>query len=302
VLMPFFDVEGKTAVIYARVSTEDKEQRPEVQVDLCKEWCAKNGVKILGIYIDKHTGKELERPGFEAMMGKIMTAKPGILIVYDQSRLTRDMKLEDIKQMLKFSNTQILYVTSPDVDPKSLAGQMADAVNGVFNKEFVVQNSQKTKDGMNKSRKDGIHIGRPATFVISEDIDRMPNGKVTFEDKVLPDGKIIKATKIISETLLFLYAKQGHSLGYVAKMEGIKKSTLLRYLHGTKEPAIPGNPDSIIPNRFDEYAAILEKADCPKRGTDDFEENSDSDRLKRGVSQKGIDSPENPSQKGGVSE
>jgi len=302
--MAYFDVEGKTAVIYARVSTDEdgfREQRPEVQVNLCKEWCEKHKVNVIGIYTDKHTGKELERPGFEAMMGKIMTAKPGILIVRDQSRLTRDRKLEDIKQMLKFANTQILYVNTPDVDPESTAGQMTDAVNGVINKEFLVKLSSETKGGMEESRENGIHIGRPARFAIREDFDRMPKGKIV-EDHIDSEGNIIKGTKVISETLLFEYAKQGRTLGYVAKMEGVKKSTLLRYIHGTTKPAIPGNPDSIIPNRYDEYVALFEKADRTKRGASDFEENPDSECSKRGVSQKGIDSPENPSQKGGVSE
>jgi DNA invertase Pin-like site-specific DNA recombinase len=232
------------------------------------------------------------------MMGKIMTAKPSLLVVRDQSRLTRDRKLEDIKQMLKFSNTQILYVNSPDVDPKSIGGQINDAVQDVMNNQFLIKLSGETKNGMEESREKGIHIGRPARFVIREDIDRIPKGKVV-EDHTDSNGNIIKGTKVISENVLFMYASQGHSLGYVAKMEGVKKSTLIRYIHGTDELAIPGNPDSFIPNRFDKYMAILGKTDCLERGNDDFDENPDSECSERGVYQKGVETAENLSQNEG---
>ncbi len=297
--MAYFDVNGVTAVIYARVSTDDKDQRPEVQVDLCTDWCTKNGVNVIGVYTDKVTGTSLERPGFEQMLGKINTAKPGLLVVRDQSRLTRDMKLEEIKGMLAYAGTKIIYVVTPDIDPDSFVGQLSDSINGAINKQFIKDLSSRTSNGMEKSRELGIHIGTPARFAIFEDIRRMPKGKVRLEDFVDSKGKIHKATKVISENLLFLYAKQGRSLRYLAKTEGISHTTLQRYLKGTTEPSIPGDPDSIIPERYSEYLRVMNGGEWPKRETAVSDENPVSECSERGVEQKGVETLEIPNQKGG---
>lgn len=296
--MAYIDVKNLTAVIYARVSTDDKDQRPEVQVDLCTDWCTKNGVNVIGIYTDMLTGKSLERPGFEQMLGKINTAKPGLLVVRDQSRLTRDMKLEDIKGMLSYAGTKILYVVNPDIDPNSFVGQVTDSLEGVINKHYIEDLSARTSGGMDKSRKMGIHIGAPATFAISEDIDRMPKGKVRLEDYVDSKGKLHKATKLISENLLYLYAKQGRSLRYLAKREGVSHTTLQRYLKGTTKPSIPDNPDSIIPERYSTYLEVMNGAEWPTRDKAVFGENASSECSERGVEQKGVETPEIPNQKG----
>ncbi len=98
------DLEGYNAVLYARVSTDDKEQTCETQIRNMKAWCKQKGVNIVGIYQDEQTGKTLMRENFLAMMGRILVGGDiQILLVNEQSRLTRDMKLEEIKEKSSYS-------------------------------------------------------------------------------------------------------------------------------------------------------------------------------------------------------
>lgn len=297
--MAYIDVSGMTAVIYARVSTDDSDQRPEVQIGICRDWCQKNGVTVIGEFRDEHTGTELTRPGFTAMLGMIMINRPQLLVVRDQSRLTRDQKLEYIEGLISPYGTRIIYATNPDIDPHSLAGQMMGAIEGVINKDYVIQLRIKTKEGIEETRKAGTHVGRPAEFAIREDIDKMPAGKIRTEEGKSPSGKVLRPTKIISEALLYTYAYQGHSLRYLCRMEGVSPATLTKYLRGTTEPAIPGRPETVIPERLTRYLQIQQNANCLERG--EAEKNLETylqSVWKGGVDEKGVEPPENVFEKG----
>jgi DNA invertase Pin-like site-specific DNA recombinase len=52
---------NKRAAIYARVSTDDKEQNPETQLIHCREYCRNAGYDIIGEYVDKARAKDYKR-------------------------------------------------------------------------------------------------------------------------------------------------------------------------------------------------------------------------------------------------
>ena len=67
------EYEGMTAVLYARVSTDDKDQRPESQMEVMKDWCRREGIVVVGEYVDQLSGKDIDRPQFQALLGRIVT-------------------------------------------------------------------------------------------------------------------------------------------------------------------------------------------------------------------------------------
>lgn len=282
--MAYIDVTGMKAIIYARVSTDDKEQNPDVQVNLCQKWCDENGVDVIEAYRDMHTGKELNRPGFTALLGKIMLLRPSLLVVRDQSRLTRDMKIEQIKDILRPYGTSIIYAASPDIDPDSFVGNVIGGVEGAKNKEEVVLLSTKTKEGMADSRENGQHQGRPQKFIIKED-----------EDLFLK-GAISETAKKISETVLFTYARAGRSLRYVAKMEEVKYAVFYEYLCGNRKGLKPG---CRLPVRLGLYQSISAEPTLSERVEAENQSETDETLSERGVIGKGIETVENPIGKGG---
>lgn len=59
----------KTAAIYARVSTRDKEQNPETQLLAIREYAARRSFTILEEYVDNgFSGSKSSRPALDRLM------------------------------------------------------------------------------------------------------------------------------------------------------------------------------------------------------------------------------------------
>lgn len=77
--------------IYIRVAHEDKEKVKEQKVRL-KEYCKEKNYSIHNIYIDNgFSGRRTDRPAFRKMLGDFWDKKFNKVIVYDLSRLSRDI-------------------------------------------------------------------------------------------------------------------------------------------------------------------------------------------------------------------
>ena len=109
------EYEGQTAVLYARVSTDDKDQRPEVQLATMREWANKEGIRIVGEYMEEKSGKDMARPQLQSALGRIvagslsigenddpLTCKVHILLAWHPTRISRDSNdLMNIKKLVE---------------------------------------------------------------------------------------------------------------------------------------------------------------------------------------------------------
>ena len=83
------------AVIYARLSVDDKKEGNshsiDAQIELCKECIIKNNFKLTKVYIDDgYSGTNFERPKFKEMIESIKQNNVDIVIFKDLSRLGRN--------------------------------------------------------------------------------------------------------------------------------------------------------------------------------------------------------------------
>lgn len=203
------DLEGYNAVLYARVSTDDQGQTCETQIRSMKEWCRQKGVNIIGIYQDEQTGKTLMRDNFLSMMGRIIVGGDiQILLVNEQSRLTRDMKLEEIKEKLKPTGCRIRYAAS-SVDPDSEAGMYMDAIGAVSSKVEISKLSGRTIQGMLTRKLNGKHVSKPAKFMFLEDVTPDYNGGRCYVGEINEHHKT--RTMILPEKTIYDYARSGVS-------------------------------------------------------------------------------------------
>ncbi|MEG0408545.1 MAG: recombinase family protein [Bacilli bacterium] len=77
--------------IYIRVAHEDKAKVKEQKIRL-KEYCKEKNYSIYNIYIDNgFSGRRTDRPAFRKMLGDFWDKKFNKVIVYDLSRLSRDI-------------------------------------------------------------------------------------------------------------------------------------------------------------------------------------------------------------------
>ena len=154
---------GNQCYGYIRVST--KEQREDRQVIAMRE----TGVAEKNIYMDKQSGNDFEREGYQRMMKKL---KPGdTLFVKSIDRLGRnyDEILEQWHIITKEKQAAIVVLDMPLLDTRrghDLTGTLiADIVLQLLSyvaqteREFI---RQRQAEGIAAAKEKGIHFGRPA--------------------------------------------------------------------------------------------------------------------------------------------
>lgn len=217
--------EGLTAIGYCRVSTDDKGQTNETQAKAIRDWAVRTGANLVEIFYDEMTGTTLNRPGLMQAVGRIRCDGISILVSYDSSRLTRNEELPRIREMIGERCT--IRYTSSDIDPSSLGGRITDAVKQIFDKEENVIRSAKTSLGM-ATRRDqmGIHVGRPAKLVFTEELGSCKKGLKSTPDESHKTQSLVYPV----ETILG-FADRGISMNHLAvKILDINPMALRRAL------------------------------------------------------------------------
>lgn len=81
----------ENAVIYCRVSTEKETQQSSLkrQEEELKVYATQHGYAVVGVYIDQHSGYDVERDGLLEMLDVMKEARIRALFVQDETRLGR---------------------------------------------------------------------------------------------------------------------------------------------------------------------------------------------------------------------
>ncbi len=174
-----------TAVLYARVSTDDKDQRPESQLEVMRAWCGREGIVVVGEYVDELSGKDMARPQFQAALGRIIagsmsTVVPGaprnldtcrvnLLVAWKQSRITRDQRdWNNIKTTVECYGSVIRFVDS-SVEAETSAGRLMTNIEAWKDQEYRKDLSDHTRMGMRQRKAAGQHLSRPMRLIFEED-------------------------------------------------------------------------------------------------------------------------------------
>ena len=257
--------EGTTALIYARVSTDDKGQTNETQVRICREFCERQGIRVLDVYTDEVSGSTLDRPGFSRMVNRIIFREDAFFVVaYDQSRITRGEDFETIKNMFWDHKCRI-RLASMDIDLYSYAGKVTTSLGTCSNSEQLKVNHERTRIGMNTRRINGFHIGRPAAVMFEEDLPNAPKGRFSAD-----------RTKVITEDYLYSFARRGCSIRYVAlQILSVSDTSLKREMRPCTWDATC-DPPKVRPDRLTPYRAIF---DGVRNGAEDATKGSSNERV-----------------------
>jgi hypothetical protein len=262
---------GRTAVIYARVSTKgqaDTGTSIETQLKVCRKWCEHEGVEVIGEFHDDGvSGTTTDRDAFSSMFGAIISKKPFYLVVYDSDRLTREGpgELENLKAILEKLRVETIYAGMGGLSANSTAAKVMDTYKSASDSLFVPLQKKKSQESVDRLITEGKHVSRSAGFVFEEDIPLMPKGRVLLEDRVRekkdPDGTVVrtvtKATVIASEKDFFALVDRGASIEVIAEMWGLGRHCLTEAVKGKSRCVRERCP---IPDRYPEYVRRLQAA------------------------------------------
>lgn len=152
------------AFILARYSTDNQNADSiEVQVSKCSDWCNAQSLPILGIYADYAvSGMKDTRPQYEAMMQALRSGQADTVVIYDQSRMFRDMTLWfNFRRDLERLGVSVHSVTQPLIggDLRDPSIFMNETVAALFSHLHVLQTTQKVNDAKRRKAHLGEHNG-----------------------------------------------------------------------------------------------------------------------------------------------
>jgi len=189
-------IEMKVA-IYARVSTLDKHQDPEVQLRELREYCERMGWQYQE-YVDYASGAEESRPGYRRLIKDADRREFGMVLVWSLDRFGRslrqlinDLEFFSSKRIDFRSHTQALDTTTPH-------GRLLFQVIASFAEFERSLISERVKAGLLAAQAKGKQLGRPST---------------------------LKETGVTLEYLVGLRS-QGLSMRRIAKRTGVSKSVV----------------------------------------------------------------------------
>lgn len=185
----------KTA-LYARVSTTDKDQNPEVQLEKLRDYCRDNNLDIFNEYVDQASAADLaNRKEWTALMKAAAGRRFNVLLVWRIDRAFRSViHAANTLEILRGYNIGFHSLMEPVIDTTNAMGEF------VFNILVAVSQlerqtiSQRVQAGVDHAKAHGTRsgkaIGRPR-----KDID------FTIVCKALKDGKgnFTRAAELIEE-------------------------------------------------------------------------------------------------------
>lgn len=196
--------------IYGRQSVDKKDSISiEAQIDFCRKEC--NPDDHFFIYTDKgFSGKNMKRPEFQRMLEDVKNGKIQRVVVYRLDRLSRS--IVDFAQIWDTLNACHVSFTSVSekFDTESPVGRAMIYIIMIFAQLERETISERVKDNYYERTKYGSWLGGPAPYGFD-------NGRITA-----PDGRNIPTlvhneSMEIVERIFMEYAKEGTSLGSVAK-------------------------------------------------------------------------------------
>ncbi len=149
------------SIVYARVSTVDRGQNPQVQLVECREHAQRCGWEVVEEIVDFESGAKAKRPGLERLRELVWKRKVDIVLVVRLDRLGRSLRdlmnllyelrehgvgLVSLKEQLDFSSPSGRFMFH-------LIGALAE-----FERELI---RDRVKSGLAYARACGIRIGRP---------------------------------------------------------------------------------------------------------------------------------------------
>jgi DNA invertase Pin-like site-specific DNA recombinase len=152
--------------IYARISTKDKGQDPENQLQHLRAWCANAGHEIVHEYIDRESGRKGTdgRKQFAALFDDAHRRRFDCVLFWSLDRFSREGMVPTIMHLQRLNACGIgfhSYTEAHLATDNELVRNILLALLASLAKLEAQKVSERTKAGMARARKQGMRIGRP---------------------------------------------------------------------------------------------------------------------------------------------
>src|SRR2546426_2686974 len=159
--------------LYARVSTVNGQQDPEMQLRELREYCTRRGWEVSSEYVDRISGAKGKRPALDRLMADAHQRRFDAVVVWRFDRFARSVS-HLLRALETFKALGIEFVSfSEQMDTSTPAGKMVFTVLGAvaeLERSLIVE---RVKAGLRNARAKGKRLGRPPLVVDRAQIARL---------------------------------------------------------------------------------------------------------------------------------
>ncbi len=190
--------------IYARVSTTDKGQDPETQLQPLREYSENRGFRVVGEFVDRASGRDDSRPQYADLLEAAHQRRLDVVLVWRYDRFARSLTAL-VNALSEFQALGVDFISHQEnVDTTTPQGRLIFAVfSGLAEFESALI-SERVRAGMARARKQHKRISRPPIAV----------------------SKQRKIRRLRAA---------GHSLRQIGDMVGVGHATAARYLKASAD-------------------------------------------------------------------
>ena len=193
--------------LYARVSTHDKGQNPEMQLAELREYCVRRDLQIAGEYVDQGvSGSRESRPELDRLMKDARRRRFDAIAVWKLDRWARSLRFL-VVSLADLQALGVAFISLRDnLDLSTPSGRLMFAMVGAFaqfERELTVE---RVRAGLAHARAKGKRLGRPALGVDGSTVLALRGEGKTWPEvaAVLGVSRItaIRAARAVSKTPL----------------------------------------------------------------------------------------------------
>lgn len=149
------------AALYARCSTLDKGQDPELQLVPLREYCQRRGFAIAGEYVDNGvSGIKDHRPQLDRLLEAARKRQVDLIVVWKLDRFGRSLK-QLVTALDELSSLGVGFISYQDnLDLTTPQGRLMFHIIGAmaeFERELI---RERVRAGIDNARRKGKRIGR----------------------------------------------------------------------------------------------------------------------------------------------
>lgn len=159
------------AALYARVSTRDKGQDPEMQLFHLRKYADSRELTVFKEYVDHGlSGTKDNRPGLISLMEDARKKRFSVVIVYRFDRFARSV-VHLVNALSEFNHLKIDFVSfNENIDTASPMGQAMFTIIGAMAQLERDIIAERVKSGLARARARGKRLGRPPVSITLQEI------------------------------------------------------------------------------------------------------------------------------------
>lgn len=158
--------DGKRAVIYLRVSTDDQAASLEAQRETCRRIADQRGYVIVGEYADDGVSGAIpidKRPELKRALADLGSNHADRLIVAKLDRLARNVRVAlEIEEDYANRHGWGIVLGDLDIDTSTAAGKLQLSMFASVAKFERDRISERTREALAVKRSQGVKLGRPS--------------------------------------------------------------------------------------------------------------------------------------------